>query len=67
MGGREMIEFTERKCIKCIHFPCLKVQCEAQNTEVCDLYETEVSRAIKKVREEGYYDFERFKLKEEIW
>ena len=49
----------ERKCIKCIHFPCLKVQCEAQNTEVCDLYETEVSRAIKKLREEGYYDFER--------
>jgi len=40
----------ERKCIKCIHFPCLKVQCEAQNTEVCDLYETEVSRAIKKLR-----------------
>ena len=48
----------ERKCIKCIHFPCLKVNCSAENTEVCDLYETEVSRAIKKLSEEGYYDFE---------
>ena len=56
----------ERKCIKCIHFPCLKVNCSAENTEVCDLYETEVSRAIKKLREEEYYDFERFKLKEKI-
>ena len=48
----------ERKCIKCIHFPCLKEQCEKENTEVCDLYETEVNRAIKKLREEGYYEFE---------
>lgn len=51
----------ERKCIKCIHFPCLKVNCSAENTEVCDLYETEVSRAIKKLRT-GYYDFERSKV-----
>lgn len=49
----------ERKCIKCVHFPCLKDNCSAENKEVCDLYETEVSRAIKKLREEGYYDFER--------
>ena len=63
MGGRTM---TERKCIKCVHYPCLKVNCSAENTEVCDLYETEVSRAIKKLREEEYYDFERFKLKEKI-
>lgn len=47
----------ERKCIKCVHYPCLKVNCEKENTEVCDLYETEVSRAIKKLRT-GYYDFE---------
>lgn len=53
---------TERKCIKCIHFPCLKVNCSAENTEVCDLYETEVSRAIKKLREEGYIEFERSKI-----
>ena len=48
----------ERKCIKCVHFPCTRTTCEAQNTEVCDLYETEVSRAIKKLREEGYTDWE---------
>lgn len=48
----------ERKCIKCIHFVCTREECSAENTEVCDLYETEVSRAIKKLREEGYYDFE---------
>lgn len=30
----------------------------AENTEVCDLYETEVSRAIKKLRTEGYEDWE---------
>lgn len=48
----------ERKCIKCIHFPCLKVQCEAQNTEVCDLYETEVSRIIKNLKTDGYEDWE---------
>ena len=48
----------ERKCIKCVHFPCLKAQCEKENTEVCELYETEVSRAIKKLREEGYEDWE---------
>ena len=52
----------ERKCIKCVHFPCTKTNCEAENTEVCDLYETEVSRAIKKLREEGYYDFERSEI-----
>ncbi len=48
----------ERKCIKCYHFPCTRKECSAENTEVCYLYETEVSRAIKKLREEGYYDFE---------
>lgn len=53
---------TERKCIKCIHYPCLKVNCEKDNTEVCDLYETEVSRAIKKLREDGYEDWERSKI-----
>ena len=52
----------ERKCIKCIHFPCLKMNCEKDNTEVCYLYETEVSRAIKKLRT-GYYDFERRKIR----
>ena len=52
-----MIEFTERKCIKCIHFPCARKDCTPENTEVCDLYETEISRAIKKLRT-GYYDFE---------
>ena len=56
----------ERKCIKCIHFVCTREECSAENKEVCDLYETEVSRAIKKLREEEYYDFERFKLKEKI-
>lgn len=48
----------ERKCIKCINFPCARKDCSAENTEVCDLYETEVSRAIKKLREEGYEDWE---------
>lgn len=46
--------------------PYARKDCTSENTEVCDLYETEVSRAIKKLREEGYYDFERFKLKEKI-
>lgn len=52
----------ERKCIKCIHFVCTREECSAENTEVCDLYETEVSRAIKKLREEGYEGFERSKV-----
>lgn len=48
---------TERKCIKCIHFPCTRQECSAENTAVCREYETEVSRAIKNLRT-GYYDFE---------
>lgn len=48
----------ERKCKTYFHCPCTREECEAENTEVCYLYETEVSRAIKKLREEGYYDFE---------
>lgn len=52
----------ERKCIKCIHFVCTREECSAENTEVCDLYETEVSRAIKKLGEEGYIEFERSKI-----
>jgi len=40
----------ERKCIKCYHFPCTKQEFSAENTAVCREYETEVSRAIKKLR-----------------
>ena len=53
----------ERKCIKCIHFPCARKDCTAENTEVCDLYETEVSRAIRKLRGEGYEDWERYEIR----
>lgn len=48
----------ERKCIKCIHFVCTREECSAENTEVCDLYETEVSRIIKNLKTDGYEDWE---------
>lgn len=57
------MENSNKKCIKCIYFPCLKVQCDAANTEVCDLYETEISKTIKNLKTENYYDFERTKIK----